>query len=272
MSANNTDTDRAVASEIRTNVITNIIIIVTKTNIAIIMVIIDAGLLWTRPRRLSTRPSIAFVTRPCPCVAEMTPNQGTNHSDNIEFSKSLLKFVFIRFKTNSRLSFRDEEPERNHHHLRRDERHGRPRDRDDDMSPDVFEDRSRSRSRNRGQTSRSGSNESLRSMLRRSARDMIDESKEKHQRSKSNASLKRTSTQLFEAKYPAVAKAPVEREHEEPKGFKKWIKKTMRGGFFFNPKQEGLVSNSYALELHTSSSVYFTIETYKTPLSTSNLK
>jgi hypothetical protein len=183
-----------------------------------------------------------------------------------------------RFKTNSRLSFRDDEPDtRNHHHNQRSDhrgdRHTDPRsDRRrarDDLSPDFFDERPRSR--NRGQTSRSGSTESLRSMLRKSALDMIDESKQQqqHQRSKSNSSLRKTSTQLFEAKYQAAGKASIDSEHDEPKSFKKWIRKSMRGGFYLNTKQEGLVSNSYALELHTSSSVYFTIETYKTPLSTS---
>ena len=151
------------------------------------------------------------------------------------------------------------------------------------MPPDVFDDRLPTRSglknlikseveRPRGRRSRSRSSELVRSLLKHSTADLLSE----RDRTGSerpppfNPSEKAKSALLFEGKYPAPAKAVPNSEHEEPKNFKKWIKRSIKGGFYFNQKLDGLVSNSYALELHDNASVYFTIETYKTDLNSSS--
>jgi hypothetical protein len=105
-------------------------------------------------------------------------------------------------------------------------------------------------------------------MLRKSALDMIGDAAQ--ERSKSRSSLKQQHHMLFEGRYEAPGRVEPSQEHEEPRNFKRWMKKSMRGGFYFNPKLDRLVSNSYALELREKASVYFTIEGYKTPLNTSN--
>lgn len=69
---------------------------------------------------------------------------------------------------------------------------------------------------------------------------------------------------MFEAKFPASSKA-IE-ANLEPKNFKKWSTKTLKGGFYYNEAINGIISNSYAFDLHSDANIYFTIETYKTPL------
>ena len=57
--------------------------------------------------------------------------------------------------------------------------------------------------------------------------------------------------------------------YNEPKDLKKWISKSTKGAFFFNPVLNGLVSNSFAIDVHFETSFYITIEAYTTNLHTS---
>lgn len=112
---------------------------------------------------------------------------------------------------------------------------------------------------------RSGSNESVRSIIRKSVQDGLNE-KEDSFRSKKKSSF---SAMLFESKYGPLSRNDVDREHEEPKNLKKWLQKSIKGGFYYNPGLGEIVSNSYALEVQNKSTFLFTIETYRTPLTTS---
>jgi hypothetical protein len=123
------------------------------------------------------------------------------------------------------------------------------------------------RERNDRLTSKSRSNESLKSLLKK---DSFDDNTRSPSRHSSKSRKTSNSALLFESKYPPLSKyAPSNRDDEEPKNFKRWAKKSIKGGFYFNHKLDGIVSNSYALEMHSNSPVYFTIETYKTPLHSS---
>ncbi|CAF0786566.1 unnamed protein product [Brachionus calyciflorus] len=53
-----------------------------------------------------------------------------------------------------------------------------------------------------------------------------------------------------------------------PKNFKKWFHKSIKGGFYFNEISNGIIANSFALDLQNESSLFFSIETFKTPLHT----
>jgi hypothetical protein len=57
---------------------------------------------------------------------------------------------------------------------------------------------------------------------------------------------------------------------QEPKNLKKWKTKTIKGGFYYNPKSDSIVSNYFVLDLLSSSTIFFSIEAYKTPLHSSN--
>jgi hypothetical protein len=56
---------------------------------------------------------------------------------------------------------------------------------------------------------------------------------------------------------------------QEPKNLKKWKTKTIKGGFYFSPKSESIASNYFVLDLLSTSTIFFSIEAYKTPLHSS---
>lgn len=57
-----------------------------------------------------------------------------------------------------------------------------------------------------------------------------------------------------------------------PKNYKKWFSKSTKGGFYFNQNINGIIANSFALDLKHKSTLFFTIEEFKTKLHSSNLK
>lgn len=58
---------------------------------------------------------------------------------------------------------------------------------------------------------------------------------------------------------------------QEPKHLKRWTNKSTKGAFYFNENINSIISNSFALDIQTETSVFFTIETFQTNLHTSNL-
>ena len=56
-----------------------------------------------------------------------------------------------------------------------------------------------------------------------------------------------------------------------PKDLKKWITKSTKGAFFFNKVLNGIVSNSFAIDVNVETSFYITIEAYKTNLHQSKI-
>ncbi|RNA11121.1 EF-hand calcium-binding domain-containing 7-like isoform X5 [Brachionus plicatilis] len=51
-----------------------------------------------------------------------------------------------------------------------------------------------------------------------------------------------------------------------PKNYKKWFSKSTKGGFYFNQNINGIIANSFALDLKHKSTLFFTIEEFKTKL------
>ncbi len=74
--------------------------------------------------------------------------------------------------------------------------------------------------------------------------------------------------QLFEIKFQPIGK--IVETFREPKNLKKWTSKSIKGGFYFNEKLGSIVSNSFALDLKSDSTVFFAIEPFKTSLHSSN--
>ena len=51
-----------------------------------------------------------------------------------------------------------------------------------------------------------------------------------------------------------------------PKNLRKWQSKTTNGAFYFNESLNGIVSNSFAIDLERDTVIYLTIEPYTTNL------
>jgi len=57
-------------------------------------------------------------------------------------------------------------------------------------------------------------------------------------------------------------------DFSEPRNLRRWLTKTIKGGFYFNESLNGIVSNSFAIDLKKETSIYLTIETFRTDLHT----
>jgi len=55
-------------------------------------------------------------------------------------------------------------------------------------------------------------------------------------------------------------------DFSEPRNLRRWETKTIKGGFYFNEALNGIVSNSFALDLDRESSVFISIESFTTDL------
>jgi hypothetical protein len=49
-----------------------------------------------------------------------------------------------------------------------------------------------------------------------------------------------------------------------------YILSFFKGGFYYNESIDAIVSNSFALDLQSESNIVFSIETYETPIHSSN--
>lgn len=72
---------------------------------------------------------------------------------------------------------------------------------------------------------------------------------------------------MFETKHKPIDR--VIEAAQEPKNLRKWTTKTTKGAFYFNETINGIISNSFALDIPVETSVFFTIETFQTQLHTS---
>lgn len=63
--------------------------------------------------------------------------------------------------------------------------------------------------------------------------------------------------------------ATLKEESKEPRNLRRWCTKTIKGGFYYNEANNGIISNTYALDIRRETDIYLTIETYQTDLHTS---
>lgn len=103
---------------------------------------------------------------------------------------------------------------------------------------------------------------------RHRSRDRDSQKKEERDSSRTRKKSM-SSSQIFDFKYQAVSK--LNESVQEPKNFKKWKTRTTKGSFYYNDKLEGIVSNSFALDLQSDANIFFSIEPYKTQLHSSKL-
>ena len=68
-----------------------------------------------------------------------------------------------------------------------------------------------------------------------------------------------------------VDRSLFEKKTQYPKNYTKWLSKSTKGGFYFNVNINRIIANSFAIDLKHSSTMFFTIETVKTPLHKSNI-
>ncbi len=72
--------------------------------------------------------------------------------------------------------------------------------------------------------------------------------------------------QISEKKHRAIEK--LTDDFTEPRNLRRWLTKTIKGGFYFNESLNGIISNSYAIDLEKDTSIYLSIETFTTDLHT----
>ena len=77
-----------------------------------------------------------------------------------------------------------------------------------------------------------------------------------------DAASNNVTKQTFELKLAAPTK--VSEALKEPKNLKHWTKHTLKGGFYFSEQLDSIVSNSYALHLKADTTLFLSIELYKT--------
>ena len=73
---------------------------------------------------------------------------------------------------------------------------------------------------------------------------------------------------LFEIKLPAASR--LNEGMSEPKNLKNWHHRQIRGAFYYNEKRNAVLANTYALDLLKDTTLFISIEPYKTPLHIGN--
>jgi hypothetical protein len=85
-----------------------------------------------------------------------------------------------------------------------------------------------------------------------------------HHRHSDNDRQERSRTTLEIDFKPSTKINPDDNSIKEPKNLKKWSSRQMKGSFFINTKMNGIIANSYTLDLNATTNLFISIEAYKT--------